>query len=145
MLFWHQIHVALDRNPRPGYNTLLLRLIPGDLLSACPHTQIHILPRLLDSRWGCSVWLVVFYVPSTARSFRDGRAALLNSYPNALRAKQGGSLDHFYDGFGYDPAGTWTRDLSHKRQTYLPLSQPDSDQSFVIQWKPFWEATLKRG
>ena len=24
-------HVALDKNPGPGYNTLLLRLIPGDL------------------------------------------------------------------------------------------------------------------
>ena len=30
-------HVALDRNQGPGYNTLLLRLIPGDLYSACPH------------------------------------------------------------------------------------------------------------
>ena len=27
---------ALDRNPGPGYDTLLLRLIQGDLLSACP-------------------------------------------------------------------------------------------------------------
>ena len=24
-------HVALDRNPGPGYDTLLLRMIPGDL------------------------------------------------------------------------------------------------------------------
>ena len=32
-------HVALDRNLGPGYNTLLLQLIPGDLLSACPHRQ----------------------------------------------------------------------------------------------------------
>ena len=53
-------HVALDRNPGPGYNTLLLRLIPGDLLSAFPHRQLHTLPGLLDSR-----------------------AALSNSYPNA--------------------------------------------------------------
>ena len=51
-------HVALDRNPGHGYNTLLLRLIPGD--SACPHRQFHTLPGLLDSQ-----------------------AALPNSYPNA--------------------------------------------------------------
>ena len=63
--------IPLDRNPEPGYDTLLLRLIP-DLLSACPHRQFHILPGLLDSR-----------------------AALSNSYPNALRAMQGGSLYHF--------------------------------------------------
>ena len=53
-------HAALDRNPGPGYNTLLLRLIPGDLYSACPHRQFHTLPGLLHSR-----------------------AALPNSYPNA--------------------------------------------------------------
>ena len=43
-------HVTLDRNPGPGYNTLLLRLIPGNILSACPHRQFHTLPGLLDSR-----------------------------------------------------------------------------------------------
>ena len=42
-------------------------MIPGDLFSACPHRQFHTLPGLLDS------W-----------------AALPNSYPNALRAMQGG-------------------------------------------------------
>ena len=42
-------HVALDRNRGPGYNSLLLRLIPGDLLNACPHRQFHTLPSLLDS------------------------------------------------------------------------------------------------
>ena len=68
-------HVALDRNPGTGYDTLLLRMIPGDLLSAFPHRQFHTLPGLLDSR-----------------------AALPNSYPNALRALHGGSLYHFYDG-----------------------------------------------
>ena len=34
-------HVALDRNLGPGYNTLLLRIIPGDLFSACPHRIPH--------------------------------------------------------------------------------------------------------
>ena len=63
-------------------------MIPGDLLSAFPHRQFHTLPGLLDS------W-----------------AALPNSYPNALRAKQGGSLYHFYDGLWYDPAERRTHDL----------------------------------
>ena len=65
-------HIALDRNPGPGYDTLFLRLILGDLLSACPHRQFHTLPGLLESR-----------------------AALPKSNPNALRAMQGGSLCHF--------------------------------------------------
>ena len=39
--FGSEGHVALD--------TLLLRLIPGDLLSAFPHRQFHTLPGLLDS------------------------------------------------------------------------------------------------
>ena len=39
-------HVALDRNPGSGYNTLLLQLIPGDLLSACPHREFHLLSSL---------------------------------------------------------------------------------------------------
>ena len=47
--FGSESHVALDRNPGPEYDTLLLRLIPGDLLSACPHRQFHTLPGLLDS------------------------------------------------------------------------------------------------
>ena len=78
----------LDRNPGPGYDTLLLRLIPGDLLSACPHRQLHTLPALLDSR-----------------------AALSNTYPNALRAMQGGSLYHFYDCLWYDSAWRRTHDI----------------------------------
>ena len=77
--FGSEGHAALDRNPGPGYNTLLLRLIPGDLLSACPHRQFHTLPGLWDSQ-----------------------ATLPNSNPNALRAMQGGSLYNFYDGLWYD-------------------------------------------
>ena len=53
-------NIALERNPVPGYNTLLLGLIPGDPLSACPNRKFHTLPGLLDSR-----------------------AVLSNSYPNA--------------------------------------------------------------
>ena len=64
-------------------------MITGDLLSACPHRQFHTLPDLLDS------W-----------------AALPNSCPSALRAMQGGSLYHFYDGLWYDPAGRRTHDTT---------------------------------
>ena len=65
-IFGSEGQVPLDRNPGAGYNTLLLRLIPGDLLSACPHRQLDILPGLSDSR-----------------------AALSNSYPNSMRAYAG--------------------------------------------------------
>ena len=69
-------------------------MIPGDLLSAFPHRQFHTLPGHLES------W-----------------AALPNPFPNALRAMQGGSLYHFYDGLWYDPA---------ERRTRYRLSQPDT-------------------
>ena len=78
-------------------------MMPGDLLSAFPHRQFHTLPGLLDS------W-----------------AALPNSYPNALRAMQGGSLYHFYDGLWYDPAERRTHDLPCERRTRYRLSQPDT-------------------
>ena len=73
--FGSEGHIALDRNPGTGYDTLLLRMIPGYFLSAFPHRQFHTLPGLLDS------W-----------------AALPNSNPNACMPMQGGSLYHFYDG-----------------------------------------------
>ena len=78
-------------------------MIPGDLLSAFPHRQFHTLPSLLDSR-----------------------AALSNSYPNTLRAMQGGSLYHFYDGLRYDSAERRTHDLPCERRTRYRLSQPDT-------------------
>ena len=78
-------------------------MMPGYLLSAFPHRQFHTLPGLLDS------W-----------------AALPNSYPNTLRAKQGGTLYHFYDGLWYDPAERRTHDLPCERRTYYRLSQPDT-------------------
>ena len=91
-------NVALDRNPGTGYDTLLLQMIPGDLLSACPHRQFHTLPGLLDS------W-----------------AALPNSNPNACMPMQGGSLYHFYDGLWYDPAERQTHDLPCERRTRYRL------------------------
>ena len=78
-------------------------MIPGDILSACPHRQFHTLPGLLDSR-----------------------AALPNSYPNACVPMQRGSLYHFNDGLWYDPAGTRSHNLPCERRTCLPLSQPDT-------------------
>ena len=82
------------KNPGQRYNTLLLRLIPRDLFSACPHRQFQTLPGLLDSR-----------------------AALPNSYPHALRAMQGGSLYHFHYGLCYDPAGARTHHPPQERRT----------------------------
>ena len=67
-------------------------MIPGDILSACPHRQFHTLPGLLDSR-----------------------AALSNSYPNEYMPMKGGSLYHLYDGLWYDQAGTRTHDLLGER------------------------------
>ena len=94
-IFGSKSHVTLDRNPGPGYNDLPLRIILGDLLSACPHRQFHTLPGLLDSR-----------------------APLPNSYPNALRTMQGGSLYHFYDAdLWYDSAVRRTHDLPRERRT----------------------------
>ena len=50
--------VALDRNPGQGYNTLLLRLVPGDLLSACPHIRFHTVTMWPFRQWRCTVKLL---------------------------------------------------------------------------------------
>ena len=78
-------------------------MIPGDLISAFPHRQFPTLPGLLES------W-----------------AVLPKSYPDALRAMQGGTLYHIYEGLWYDPAERRTHDLPCERQTRYPLSQPDT-------------------
>ena len=81
--FGIESHVALDINTGPVYNALLLRLIPGDLLSACPHRQFHTLPGLLDSR-----------------------AALSNSYRNACApSREAVSTYHFMMNFGMTRSG----------------------------------------
>ena len=56
----------------------------------------------------------------------SSRAALSNSYSNALRAVQGGSLYHFYDDLWYDSVGTKP---TSERRTHLrvPLRQPDTE------------------
>ena len=76
-------------------------MIPGDLLSAFPHRQFHTLPGLLDS------W-----------------AALPNSYPNALRAMQGGSLCHF----SHPP--------KRMRVTYASGIRPASASTLSTSMKP---------
>ena len=85
-------------------------MIPGDLLSAFPHREFHTLPGLLDSR-----------------------VALPNSYPNALRAMQGGILYQFYDGLWYDPAERRTHDLPCERRTRYRLSQPDTVMTLELK------------
>ena len=57
-------HVALDGNLGEGYNSLLLRMIPGDLLSACPHIHFHTLPGLLDTEAICTIFMMVFGMTS---------------------------------------------------------------------------------
>ena len=50
-------HVSTDRNPGPGYNTLLLRLILRYIYSACPHRLFNTLPRLsLDRHFVSILW-----------------------------------------------------------------------------------------
>ena len=92
--WWIDQSKAMYRNRGPGYNTLLLWLIPWDFYSLCPHRQFHMLPGLLHS------W-----------------AALLTP-SRELHAKQGGSLYNFYDGLWYDLAGYWTHDLPHQRERH---------------------------
>ena len=92
-LFGIEDHVALDRNAGVGYNTLVLQLIQGDILSECPRGQFGTLPSLLDSR-----------------------AAMLNCYPNTCMLSRE-AFYNFYDGLWYDPARAQTRDLLHERQT----------------------------
>ena len=49
------MYVALDINPGPGFDTLLLQLILGYIYSAYPHRQFHTLPGLLNSRLRCKI------------------------------------------------------------------------------------------
>ena len=104
-------------------------MIPGGLLSAFPHRQFHTLPGLLDS------W-----------------AALPNSYPNALRAMQGGSLYHFYDGLWYDPcsSGTLTNVLPHRNampqtqdMTPHPVTVYRQRANLSLCYPSMWNVTLE--
>ena len=61
-------HVALDRNLGRGCNTLLLRMIPGDLLSACPQRQFHTILGLLDS-WAALSNYYLIHVCQAGRQF----------------------------------------------------------------------------
>ena len=78
-------------------------------------------------------------------AFPHRQAALPNSYPNALRVMQGGSLYHFYDGLWYDPAERRTHDLPRERRTRYRLSQPDTvDEKKVARMhnQTRWSSTL---
>ena len=78
----HQIEIReWDTIPYPNNWSQEIFLVRGPI-------QFHTLPGLLHS------W-----------------AALPNSCPSVLRAKQGGSLYHFYEGLWYDLAGDQTHDL----------------------------------
>ena len=104
MLFISKGHVALDRNLGLGYNNLLLRLIPGDLLSACADGQFQTLPDLFRQS-GCTVKLL------TLRMY----------------AKQGGNLYHFNDGLGYDMAGDVNMQPHHMRGRHANPKQGKDD------------------
>ena len=85
----------------PGYETLLMQLIPGDIYSACPYRHLHTIPGLLDSQ-----------------------TALSNSYSNACMPSREVVCTYLYDGLWYDPARTPTHDLPCERRTFLPLRRP---------------------
>ena len=72
-------HVALDINPGPDYNTLLLRLIPGNILRAFPHRESHTLPGLLDSRAAMSNSQPYACVPS-----REAVCTIFMTRPGAI-------------------------------------------------------------
>ena len=74
-------YVALDRNMGPGYNTLLLRLIPRDLISAFAHRHFHTLPSLFS------------------------RPALSNYYPNACMPSRKAVCSNFMMVFGMTQSG----------------------------------------
>ena len=103
VLLGSKCHVALDRNLGSGYNTILLRLITGDLLCACPHRQFHTLPGLLDSR-----------------------AALSNSYPNACVPIREAVRTIFMMVFDMTWPGAQTGDLPHERRIRQSLSHSDA-------------------
>ena len=86
-------HVALDINPGPGYNTLLLRLISGYLLSAGPHIDrtTHY-PTLYTVRIH-SQTLTLMHACQAGMQFQP-----------------------FYGGLWYDLAGTQTHDIPHERR-----------------------------
>ena len=63
-------HVALDRNPGPGYNTLLLWLIPGDRLSACRAALRNSNPNALRAMQE-AVCTNIMVVIGTTRSGRE--------------------------------------------------------------------------
>ena len=99
-----QGHATLDRNAGLGCNTLLLRLIPRNFFSACPHRQFNKLPGLLHSQF-----------------------ALPNSYMylNTCVPSREAVCTISKMVFGYDLTGVRTSDLLHERLTHS-LSHPNA-------------------
>ena len=102
--------------------------LPNSYPNACMPMQGGSLYHFYDGLWYDPAERRTHDLPSERRTryrlsqpdtvgLLDSRAALPNSYPSALRAMQGGSLYHFYDGFWYDPAGRRTHDLQCERRT----------------------------
>ena len=59
-------HVALDRNLGPGYDTLLLRLIPGDLLDSLVAQSNSYPNACVPSREAvCTIFMMVFGITWT--------------------------------------------------------------------------------
>ena len=87
-------HVAIDRNPGPRNNILLLRLFQGiskELVTI--YSSIHY-PA-------CYTFGLQCQTPIQTHACQGG----------------GGSLCHFYNGLRYYPAGTRTHDLPHESRT----------------------------
>ena len=91
-----ECHVALDRNPGPGYNTTALSFIPWGFYSVYyPHRQFYTLPGLLHTR------------AALPKSSSNACVASIRAVCTIFRL----SLDN--------QCGTQTRVLSHARQTTL--------------------------
>ena len=88
-------NAALDRNPGPGCNNLHLRLIPGELYSACPHRQFQTLPSLFYTArlhcetptlmpachaWGLGLIYNMFYALNIYVNLMDFRYINNNAY-----------------------------------------------------------------
>ena len=113
-------HVALDRNPGPGYNTIRLRLISGDLLNEYHNTQFHTLPGLQDSRTELSNFYPDPCVPSRKAVciiFMMVFGMTQQGHEPATYGMRGGHTNHYQTPIRmstcqprlwYDPTGTLT-------------------------------------
>ena len=111
--FGSEVHVAQDIKVGLGNNTLLLRMIPGILLSACPHRQLHTLPGLLDS------WAAL----SNSFLCAPSREAVCTIFMLSLRMTQPGCKPITYPMIG----GHANYLMRYKRKSFN-----SSNQSFIV-------------